>query len=49
MPPQQIGALPKSLEQLAVIDVEAERLRGSIQVGAVHEERDLLPVIEHGR
>jgi hypothetical protein len=46
---QQIAALLEAGEKLAIVDVEAERPRGGVKIGAVYEEGDLLTRVEHGK
>ena len=46
--PQQIAARLKLAQESLVIDVEAERLRGGIEIGAVNEQRKFFFVWGHG-
>src|SRR5204863_5964911 len=39
--PQQIAARLKFTQQPLIVDVEAERLGGGVEIGAVDEQRDL--------
>jgi hypothetical protein len=45
--PEQVAAFLEAREQLAVVDVEAERARGCIKIRAVDEESNLFTRIEH--
>ena len=44
---QQIAALLETRKQLAVVDVEAERARGRVEICAVDEEGNFFSRIEH--